>query len=113
VYVDLSNGKRRTVRALEQGSFFGEMGLLTGAPRLASVIARTDVECYRIDKEVVEEMLHARPGIAEEISHILVVRRAELDAALNNLDATGAHKDMSQQRNELLATIKRFFSLGN
>jgi CRP-like cAMP-binding protein/small-conductance mechanosensitive channel len=113
VYVDLPNGKRRTVRALGQGSFFGEMGLLTGAPRSASVIARSDVECYRIDKDVVEEMLHARPSIAEEISHILVTRRAELDAALQNLDATGAHKDLSQQRNEILSTIKRFFSLGN
>lgn len=112
VYVDLSNGKRRSVRVLERGNFFGEMGLLTGAPRSASVIARTDVECYRIDKDVVEEILHARPVIADEISNILVMRRAELDAALQNLDATGAHKDLSQQRNEILDTIKRFFSLG-
>jgi len=112
VFVDLPNGKRRTVRTLERGNFFGEMGLLTGAPRVASVIAKTDVECYRIDKDVVEEMLHARPGIADEISHILVTRRAELDAAMQNLDATGAHRDLSQQRNEILATIKRFFSLG-
>lgn len=111
VYVDLPNGKRRTVRDLGRGHFFGEMGLLTGAPRSASVIAKTDVECYRIDKEVVEELLHARPSIAEEISHILVARRAELDSALHNLDATGAHKDISQQRSEILATIKRFFSL--
>ncbi len=112
VFVDLSNGKRRHVRTLERGNFFGEMGLLTGAPRSASVIARSDVECYRIDKDVVEELLHARPGIAEEISHILVARRAELDIAMQNLDATGAHKDLSQQRSEILATIKRFFSLG-
>ena len=112
VYVDLPNGKRRTVRSLGHGSFFGEMGLLTGAPRSASVIAKSDVECYRIDKEVVEELLHARPGIAEEISHILVTRRAELDVALQNMDATGSHKDLSQQRIEILATIKRFFSLG-
>jgi len=112
VFVDLSNGKRRAVRSLEKGNFFGEMGLLTGAPRSASVIARTDVECYRIDKEAVEGLLQARPAIAEEISHILVVRRAELDAALQNLDATGAHPDLSRQRNEILATIKRFFSLG-
>jgi CRP-like cAMP-binding protein len=70
------------------------------------------VECYRIDKEVMEEILHSRPGIAEEISHILVTRRAELDEAMQNLDATGSHKDMSQQRSEILATIKRFFSLG-
>ncbi|HLP99014.1 MAG TPA: mechanosensitive ion channel family protein [Sideroxyarcus sp.] len=113
VYVDLPNGKRRTVRTLGRGSFFGEMGLLTGAPRSASVIAKTDVECYRIDKEVVEELLQARPSIADEISHILVTRRAELDTAMQNLDATGAHKDLSQQRNEILVTIKRFFSLGN
>jgi CRP-like cAMP-binding protein len=112
VYVDLPNGKRRSVRILERGNFFGEMGLLTGAPRSASVVARSDVECYRIDKDVVEEILQARPSIADEISNLLVARRAELDAALQNLDATGAHKDLSQQRNEILATIKRFFSLG-
>jgi CRP-like cAMP-binding protein/small-conductance mechanosensitive channel len=112
VFVDLPNGKRRSVRTLERGNFFGEMGLLTGAPRSASVIAKSDVECYRIDKDVVEEILQARPGIADEISHILVMRRAELDVAMQNLDATGAHKDLSQQRNEILDTIKRFFSLG-
>ncbi|BCK87429.1 hypothetical protein MIZ01_1207 [Sideroxyarcus emersonii] len=112
VYVDLPNGKRRMVRSLNRGSFFGEMGLMTGAPRSASVIAKTDVECYRIDKDVVEELLHARPGIAEEVSHILVTRRAELDEAMQNPDATGSHKDLSQQRSEILATIKRFFSLG-
>lgn len=111
VYVDAANGKRRVVRTLGRGDFFGEMGLLTGAPRVASVVAKADVECYRIDKDVVEELLHARPGIAEEISHILVIRRAELDAAMQNLDATGAHKDLSKQRSEILATIKRFFSL--
>ena len=112
VYVDLPNGKRRTVRILGRGNFFGEMGLLTGAPRSASVVAKSDVECYRIDKEVMEEILHSRPGIAEEISHILVALRAELDVALQNMDATGAHPDLSQQRGEILATIKRFFSLG-
>lgn len=112
VFVDLPNGKRRNVRTLAQGNFFGEMGLMTGAPRSASVIAKTDVECYRIDKDVVEELLHARPSIAEEISHILVIRRAELDVAMQNIDATGPHKDLSQQRIEILATIKRFFSLG-
>lgn len=113
VFVDLPNGKRRTVRTLGRGNFFGEMGLLTGAPRSASVIAKTDVECYRIDKDVVEELLQARPSIAEDVSHILVTRRAELDVAMQNLDATGAHKDLSQQHSEILATIKRFFSLGN
>lgn len=113
VFADLPNGKRRTVRTLSRGDFFGEMGLLTGEPRSASVIAKTDVECYRIDKEVIEELLQNRPSIADEISHILVTRRAELDATMQNLDPTGKHPDLMHQRYEILKTIKRFFSLGD
>ncbi|MFA5826271.1 MAG: mechanosensitive ion channel family protein, partial [Gallionellaceae bacterium] len=111
VYLEMPNGGRRTLSTLGKGSFFGEMGLMTGAPRSASVIAKTDVECYRLDKDVVEEILHARPSIAEEISHILVKRRAELDTALQDMDTQSSRKDMSQQHNEILSTIKRFFSL--
>ncbi len=111
VYLEMPNGGRRTLSTLGKGNFFGEMGLMTGAPRSASVIAKTDVECYRLDKDVFEEILHARPSIADEISHILVARRAELDSAMQDMDAQSARKDMSQQHNEILSTIKRFFSL--
>lgn len=111
VYLDAPNGVRRTLSSLGKGSFFGEMGMMTGAPRSASVLAKTDVECYRVDKDVFEEILRARPSIAEEITHILVTRRAELDTVLHDLDAQVAQKDVSQQRSELLSTIKRFFSL--
>jgi CRP-like cAMP-binding protein len=45
------------------------MGLMTGAPRTASVIAKTNVECYRLDKEACEEVMKARPVMAEEISY--------------------------------------------
>jgi CRP-like cAMP-binding protein len=87
------------------------MGLMTGEPRSASVVAKTDVECYRLDKEVFEDILKARPSIAEEITSVLVTRRAELESAMQNLDATAKHKDLFLQHNEILATIKRFFSL--
>ncbi len=111
VYLDLPGGGRRTVRTLGKGSFFGEMGLMTGAPRTASVIAKTDVECYRLDKEVFEDVLRARPAIVDEITSILVTRKAELDAALNEIDSQSVQKDITQQHGEILSTIKRFFSL--
>ena len=41
----------KVVNNIDAPSFFGEMGMLTGAPRRADVIALTDVECYRLDKE--------------------------------------------------------------
>jgi CRP-like cAMP-binding protein/small-conductance mechanosensitive channel len=111
VYIEIANGGRRTVRTLDKGSFFGEMGLMTGVPRSASVIAKTDVECYRLDKEVFEDILRARPTIVDEITHILVTRKAELDAALHEIDLQSVQKNMTQQHNEILSTIKHFFSL--
>jgi CRP-like cAMP-binding protein len=87
------------------------MSLMTGTPRLASVIARTDVECYRLDKGAFEEIMLARPGIAEEVAHVLVERRAQLDSALQNLDEETKHKEIRHQHSEVLATVKRFFGL--
>ena len=113
VYLESPGGGKRVLRDLGKGSFFGEMGMMTGAPRVASVVAKTDVECYRVDKEMFEEILRARPSIAEEMSHILVSRRAELDTALQDIDAESAQKEISRQRGEILATIKRFFGLGS
>lgn len=111
VYLEGAGGEKRSLNVLSNGAFFGEMSLMTGSPRVASVIARTDVECYRLDKEAFEEILLARPGIAEEISHVLVARRMQLDSALQNLDEEAKHNVIHHQHNEVLATIKRFFGL--
>ena len=112
VYLEMPYGGKRTVRKLGRGSFFGEMGMMTGEPRIASVAATTDVECYRLDKEMFEEILLARPAIAEGMSHVLAARRAELDAVLQNLDEESSRKVMPQRRGEILSTMKRFFGLG-
>ena len=84
---------------------------MTGAPRAASVIAKTDVECYRLDKDAFEEIMRERPSIADEVAHILVERRAQLDSALQNLDEESLHKVIHKQHNEVLETVKRFFGL--
>ena len=57
-----------TVATIDAPSFFGEMGLMTGEPRSADVVARTDVECYRLDKDDFERIVVDRPEIAEQIS---------------------------------------------
>ena len=111
VYLDKPDGGRRVLSTLGAGSFFGEMGLMTGAPRAASVLAKTDVECYRLDKDGFEEIIHERPAIVEEISHLLVKRQAQLDSVKLDMDAELLQPDTSQQHSEILSTIKRFFSL--
>jgi small-conductance mechanosensitive channel/CRP-like cAMP-binding protein len=111
VFLEAQNGEKRSLSVLSKGDFFGEMSLMTGSPRAATVVARTDVECYRLDKDAFEEILLARPAIAEEIAHVLVIRRTQLDSALQNLDEAALHKEIDHRHNEVLATVKRFFGL--
>lgn len=66
------------------GSVFGEIGLLTGAPRRATVLATTAVEAYRLDKEAFQQIVRARPALADNFSRILEARLrrlAELEQA--------------------------------
>lgn len=111
VYLEGANGEKRVLNVLSNGSFFGEMSLMTGSPRLTSVMAKTDVECYRLDKGAFEEILLARPSIAEEVSNVLVERREQLDNALQDLDKETPHEKIHHQHNEVLGTVKRFFGL--
>ncbi len=111
-YLETPGGEKHLLRTLGKGNFFGERGMMTGATRTASVIAKTDVECYRLDKEMFEEILLARPAIAEEISRILAKRRAEMDSVLQNIDTRSLCTEIPPQSNEILATMRRFFGLG-
>lgn len=78
VVVDKPDGERKHVATLGDGSIFGEMGMMTGEPRRATVIAETDVECYRLDKEGFRAVLESRPDLAQEVSRVLVDRNVAL-----------------------------------
>jgi CRP-like cAMP-binding protein/small-conductance mechanosensitive channel len=111
VVVEDRRGHSRKVASLGPGSFFGEMGLMTGEPRSATVVARTEVECYRLDKEAFQDILRSRPAVAEDISHVLAQRRTELDEALEDLDAEARQDRLSHARHDILGKIRRFFGL--
>ena len=99
------------VATLHPGDFFGERGMMTGEPRSADVIALTDVECYRLDKEAFHDVLRSRPQIAEDISEVLARRRAELDAAREDLSEEAKRARMRDHQGDLLQRIRNFFAL--
>jgi small-conductance mechanosensitive channel/CRP-like cAMP-binding protein len=100
-----------TLAQLGPGQFFGEMGLMTGDRRAASVVAVTDVTCLRVDKEDFIDVLHRRPVIAEHISEILVSRREALNAAREHLTGEAARERMKNAQGDLLQRIRKFFTL--
>src|ERR1051325_11146577 len=111
VRVSADGNLNERIAGLHQGDVFGEMGMMTGEPRTATVIALTDVECYRLDKDSFHDILQRRPEIAEEISMLLAKRRVELEAAREDLNEEAKRKRMNYHQNELLRRIKNFFTL--
>jgi small-conductance mechanosensitive channel/CRP-like cAMP-binding protein len=105
------DGDEREVARLKPGNFFGEMSLLTGAQRSATVIALTDVECFRLDKESFQEILRERPEITEGVAAILAQRQVSLLAAREDLDAAARERCFVEDKHMLLNKIRDFFGL--
>jgi small-conductance mechanosensitive channel len=111
VRVAVDGNLNKKVATLHAGDFFGEMGLMTGAPRAATVIAQTNAECYRLDKQGFQDILQRRPEIAEDISHLLARRHVELEAVREGLNEEAKLKRMSHTQGDLLRRIRDFFTL--
>jgi small-conductance mechanosensitive channel/CRP-like cAMP-binding protein len=99
------------VARLGEGDFFGEMSIMTGERRSATVIALTDVLCLRIDKDAFQEIIQQYPEIAEHIAKVLAERKAKLDSVKINLDKEVLIHNMEVNRKDILGKIKNFFGL--
>jgi len=101
---------RQKVALLEGPTVVGEMGLMTGAPRTASVVAVTDMECYRLDKEAFHEVLSLRPALAEEISTLMAEREVTLHS---RREGATEERSVPGEQVRLLGAVRRFFGLGD
>jgi len=103
-------GVENVVATLKAPTFFGEMGVMTGARRTATVIAKGEVECFRIDKKDFHGILQKRPEMAEHMSRVLAERELnEKDAAALDLEERKTRTAVEQNR--ILANIRAFFGL--
>ena len=87
------------------------MGLIAGEPRQADVVALTDIECYRLDKEAFKAVLQKRPEIAGEFSRTLAERRVELWAVRDDLSEEEKAKRKITEQERILVRIQEFFAL--
>lgn len=99
------NGRPHTVAVLSEGDFFGEMGLFTGEPRTANVIAVEETEVLEIGHEAMRLLFETNPSLAESISWTISERRAGLAASSQQPKAS------IEESAGLLASIRRFFRL--
>ena len=77
----------------------------------APAVALTDVECYRLDKTGLEQVIRERPEIAAEISRTLAKRDVELATVLEGLDEEARRERLIHAETHMLDKIQEFFGL--
>jgi hypothetical protein len=112
VIVEQADGSRLRAPDLGPGSFFGEMSLLTGAPRTATVTALEECELLVVCKFAFREILEASPELAWRICQVMADRRvnqARLDG--DNRERQEFSNLVDSTPSGLLKVIKQFFAL--
>lgn len=77
-YVDQMN-RRNEISTLRAGTVAGEIEILTGERRVATVTAITDVGALEIPKEALEALFARSPDLIENLAATLAIRQAILD----------------------------------
>jgi small-conductance mechanosensitive channel/CRP-like cAMP-binding protein len=91
-----------------EGGFFGEMSLLTGDPRSASITAVTDCELIEIGAEAFRRVVMADAAVVEKVSAAVTARRAELD---RHRVVKAAGSAPLEPPHTLAARVRRFLRL--
>lgn len=106
-----TQGKEVKVANMVSGQFFGEVALLTGEPRSATIVAGTDVLLFEVTREHLMKLLQARPEIAEHMTETITAHRMR---DLENIDKLTPEEQEEESKNlvqQMLGTVKKLFGL--
>lgn len=110
VQVDLhGSGQEQTVSQLSPGDFFGEMALLTGERRSATIQAQTTAVVYEISRPTIIQLIQERPEISECMSRAVAHRQLKLDQARDQIANTEAETEVQSITQQILLKMKSFF----
>ena len=93
------NGGEHDVASLGAGEIVGEMSLMTGARRSATVEAETNVVALEIGKFALEGIFARAPDLIDRFGEVLARRQAELNQVAAEAATAG----------DLVGRIRRFF----
>jgi ATP-binding cassette, subfamily B, bacterial HlyB/CyaB len=68
--VKRENGAEQVVNAIGPGEFFGELGLMNGSGRSATVIARSEAKLYALSRIAFEKIVEGSPEFRNRLEHV-------------------------------------------
>jgi small-conductance mechanosensitive channel/CRP-like cAMP-binding protein len=101
-------GTAGEVARLRGGDVFGEMSLLTGEARTATVTAATDCDLVEIDAEGFRAVVMANPSVLEHVTSVTAARREGLD---RHREAHAETASTIETRQSLLERVRQFLRL--
>jgi CRP-like cAMP-binding protein len=105
VQLEKIGGGTNKVATIEEGDFFGEMSLLTGEVRKATVKAMEYATVARVDKALFSTFLASNPKVCEKLGTIMAQRQQELDKEASR------PSDELANPNNVINRIKAFFRI--
>ncbi len=101
----LRDGRPVALDRMVPGDIFGEMSLLTGAPRSATVAAATEAVVFEITRGDLEPTIQRHPELLEALAHVMAERQAR-NAEAGRLEDTAAPPVAPD---DLLSRLRAFF----
>ena len=96
------------VARLREGDVFGEMSLLTGAARTATVTAVADCDLLEIDADGFRRLVVANPSVLERVTSVTAARREELD---RHRETHAIPAAVAEARHSFLTRVREFLRL--
>lgn len=97
------------VAELGKNAIFGEMALLTGEERTATIRAKTNTWVCKISKEVMSPILSANPHILEDLSEQLAGRQIEIEQRKQKYNDETAKNKQKTTAKKLFSLMRNFF----
>ena len=86
-------GRYRKVREMSDGSFFGEVSILRGSPRTATVTAATAVERLELDVATLDAIAERHPHVDEVLRDFCEARTGSVEEIRVRMGRTGPPPD--------------------
>jgi small-conductance mechanosensitive channel/CRP-like cAMP-binding protein len=98
------------VTRLGRGGYFGEMSLLTGEKRSATVVAVEDSLLLEVDRPTFARLFEQYPGLARQLSALLAQRRTQLRALAQASGGSGSDA-IPAEVGRILGRLRQIFGL--
>lgn len=107
VFVRNQESHNVPVLDLREGDFFGEVSVLSGRPRSATVTAATPCELLELDRPTLDELARSHPGIVDTLEAFYLARTQSAAAATLREAALGP-----EARRRAQAVLRSHFGAG-